>query len=341
MEHEPHPRRHEPDTGERHRAAAAGSPDGRGPDADEVALVAHAVAGDRGAISEVVRLLQDPIYRLALRMVWRPADAEDATQEILLRVAGNLASWRGEAKLLTWAYRIGVNYLLNLKRQSPQEATQVSLDEFGESLKDGLTDADYRGPEAELLTHETRLNCTQAMLQCLAREERVAYVLSDVFGLSSAEAAWIVDATPAAYRKRLERAKKRLGNFLTSACGLANPQAFCRCSRRVAKARELGRVDPRRPAYATHPVTPGGRGVAEAARGLTGTGHGVGGHGVAGRSVAGHGAAGRDVADAERQMVRLHDAAAVIGAHPDYAAPQAKMDAIAGILRSGRFPLLD
>ncbi|MFE3099894.1 RNA polymerase sigma factor [Nocardia tengchongensis] len=278
-----------------------------GSEIDERDLVARAVGGDRAAVADVVRLLQDPIYRLALRMVWRPADAEDATQEILLRTVGHLASWRGEAKLTTWAYRIGVNYLLNLKRQTPQEAQQLSLDQFGEGLRDGLTEEDYRGPEATLLTHEVRLNCSQAMLQCLGRDERVAYVLSDVFEVSSEEAAWIVGATPAAYRKRVERAKKRLGNFLQSTCGLANPEAFCRCSRRVEKAVELGRVDPRRPAFAAHPITPGGRGVAEA----------------------------------ERQMIRLHDAAAVLGAHPDYAAPQAKMEAIAGLLRSGRFPLLE
>ncbi|MFJ9368129.1 RNA polymerase sigma factor [Nocardia sp. NPDC101769] len=278
-----------------------------GSDIDERALVARAVEGDRAAVSDVVRLLQDPIYRLALRMVWRPADAEDATQEILLRVVGKLATWRGEARLTTWAYRIGVNYLLNLKRQTPQEAQQLSLDQFSEGLKDGLAEEDYRGPESTLLTHEVRLNCSQAMLQCLGRDERVAYVLSDVFEVSSEQAAWIVGATSAAYRKRVERAKKRLGNFLQSTCGLANPQAFCRCSRRVEKAVELGRVDPRRPAFAAHPITPGGRSVEEA----------------------------------ERQMVRLHDAAAVLGAHPDYAAPQAKMEAIAGLLRSGRFPLLE
>ena len=113
--------------------------------------MARAVDGDKAALEEVIRLLQDPLYRLALRMVWRPADAEDATQEILIRVVTRLASWRGEAKLRTWAYRIGVNYLLNLRRQTPQEAQQVSLDEFRASLADGLADADYRGPEAAML----------------------------------------------------------------------------------------------------------------------------------------------------------------------------------------------
>jgi RNA polymerase sigma factor (sigma-70 family) len=272
----------------------------------EAALVRRAVEGDRDAVTEVVRRLQDPLYRLSLRMVARPADAEDATQEILLRVIDGLGTWRGEAGLLTWAYRIGVNHLLNLARRTPLERAQVSLDAFAGELRDGLATADYRGPEAELLTHEMRLSCSQAMLQCLAREERVAFVLSEVFDLTSADAAWIAGVTPAAYRKRLERAKRRLGNFLDSTCGLANPTAFCRCARRIDKAVAVGRLDPARVVLATHPVTPGGR----------------------------------TAAVAEQQMVRLHDAAAVLRSHPDYAAPQARMAAIAGLLDSGRFPML-
>ncbi|MCX4098898.1 RNA polymerase sigma factor [Nocardia sp. alder85J] len=274
--------------------------------AAERELVRRAVGGDRDAVTEVVRLLQDSLYRLALRMLARPADAEDATQEILVRVLGHLGTWRGEAALLTWAYRIGVNYLLNLARRTPLERAQLSLDAFGDGLRDGLATADYRGPEAELLTREMRLSCSQAMLQCLARDERVAFVLSEVFDLGSTEAAWIVGSTPAAHRKRLERAKRRLGSFLDSTCGLANPTAFCRCARRIDKAVAIGRLDPAHPVLATHPVTPGGR----------------------------------TAAAAEQQMIRLHDAAAVLRSHPDYAAPQARMAAIAGLLSSDRFPLL-
>jgi RNA polymerase sigma factor (sigma-70 family) len=276
-------------------------------DADEAGLVARAVDGDKAALEEVIGLLQDPVYRLALRMAWRPADAEDATQEILIRVLTRLASWRGEAKLLTWAYRIGVNYLLNLRRKTPQEAQQVSLEQFGASLADGLADADYRGPEAAMLAEEVRLSCTQAMLQCLERGERIAFVLSDIFELSSADAAWILDITPAAYRKRLERARHRIGAFMNSTCGVVNSGAFCRCARRVPTALATGRVDRDRPAFTAHPVTPSGRGVAEAAA----------------------------------QLHRLHDAAAVLRAHPDYAAPRDKVDAIAALVHSGRFPLLE
>ena len=276
-------------------------------EAGEAALVARAVDGDKAALEEVIRLLADPLYRLALRMVWRPADAEDATQEIMIRVVTRLASWRGEAKLLTWAYRIGVNYLLNLRRQTPLEERQVSLDEFRDNLADGLADADYRGPEAAMLAEEMRLTCTQAMLQCLERGERVAFVLADVFELSSAEAAWVLETTPAAYRKRLERARHRIRAFMESTCGLVNPEAFCRCARRVPKAIAVGRMDPGRPVLTAHPVSPSGRGVAAAAA----------------------------------QLHRLHDAAAVLAAHPDYAAPQAKVGAIVALLHSGRFPLLE
>lgn len=286
---------------------SAAAPFTQEPVPGEADLVARAVAGDAAAVTEVVRLLQDPLYRLALRMTGRPPDAEDATQEILLRVLDNLSTWRAEARLLTWAYRIGVNHLLNLRRRSPQERAQLSLDEFATDLRDGLAEQDHRGPEATLLTREVRLTCSQAMLQCLSRDERVAFVLSEVFEFDSSAAAWILGTTPVAYRKRLQRAKKRLGDFLNSTCGLANPKAACRCARRVDKAVELGRVDPRRPAYATHSITPGGR----------------------------------TAAAAEQQMIGLHDAAAVLRAHPDYAAPEARRDVVAALLDSGRFPMLD
>jgi hypothetical protein len=141
----------------------------------------------------------------------------------------------------------------------------------------------------------------------VARRGEAAHLLSDIFELSSADAAWVLETTPAAYRKRLERARRRIGAFMGSTCGLVNPDAFCRCARRVPKAIAIGRIDPRGPVLTAHPVTPSGRTVAEAAA----------------------------------QLHRLHDAAAVLRAHPDYAAPKSKVDAIVALLGSGRFPLLE
>jgi RNA polymerase sigma factor (sigma-70 family) len=181
---------------------------------EEIELVARAVDGDKAALEQVLCMLQDPLYRLALRMVRRPPEAEDATQEILIRVLTRLSSWRSEAKLLTWAYRVGVNYLLNLRRDNSAEVQAVSFEEFRDGLADGLADAEYRGPEALVLADEVRLSCTQAMLQCLERHERIAFVLGEIFELNSADSAWILDTTPAAFRKRLERARTRIGGFM-------------------------------------------------------------------------------------------------------------------------------
>ncbi|WP_043648705.1 RNA polymerase sigma factor [Nocardia thailandica] len=270
-------------------------------------LVRRAVDGDQRALTEVVERLRDPLYRLALRMTGRPADAEDAVQEILVRVLTRLSTWRAEAALTTWAYRVGANYLISLHRRSAQEEARLGLDDFGADLREGLAAADHRGPEATLLAEEVRLTCTQAMLQCLSREERVAFVLVDLFGLSAADAAWVLDITPEAFRKRGERARARLGAFLRSSCGVAERSAPCRCRRRIRRAVELGRIDPAAPVYARHSVTPGGRTVEEAAA----------------------------------QLGRLRDVAAVIAAHPDYAAPEDRVAAVTRVLRSGRFPLLD
>jgi RNA polymerase sigma factor (sigma-70 family) len=274
---------------------------------NEPDLVVRAVGGDQLALEEVIRLLRDPVYRLALRMVAQPADGEDATQEILIRVVTRLASWRGEAALLTWTYRIAVNYLLNRRRQTAREAQRLSFGEFRDDLAHGLAAESSQDPEAMLLAEEVRLACTQSMLQCLARDERIAFVLGEIFELSSNEAAWVLEITPTAYRKRLGRARHRIRGFMNSTCGLVNPDAFCRCARRVPQALATGRINPHQPSFTTHPIIP----------------------------------SGRDVTAAAAQFDSLHSAAAVMRAHPDYAAPKAKTDALTVLLRSGRFPLLE
>lgn len=272
---------------------------------DEAELVARAVDGDTQALEQVVGLVQDPVYRLALRMVQRPPDAEDAAQEILIRVITRLASWKGEAALVTWAYRIGVNYLLNLRRKSAAEQREITFDKFGEGLAEGLASADYQGPEAQVLAQEVRLSCNQALLQCLDRNERAAYVLGEVFALPSEQAAWVLDTTPAAYRKRLERARKRIRAFMSSTCGLVNKEAACRCSRRIEAASASGRLDRKNPAFTGHPTS-----------------------------------GGAEVKEGVRQLHELHDAASILRSHPAYAAPRARSEAVLSLLRSGRYPMV-
>ena len=213
-------------------------------DAAELRRLAFAAAdGDRAALEQVASAVRDDTYRLALRMLWHPEDAEDATQEALIRIITRIGSYNGDAAFRTWAYRVAANHIMNW-RQSRIERERFDFRRFAEDLQEGLADPDLDSPYAGLLAEEVKLGCTLGMLLCLDRDHRLAYVLSDVFDMSSSDAAFVCGVTPAAFRKRASRARAQLREFVGTHCGLVNPAAACRCDRRVAAAVRLGRVRP-------------------------------------------------------------------------------------------------
>jgi RNA polymerase sigma factor (sigma-70 family) len=250
------------------------------PDAEVLAAaVARAKEGDADAMETVVRALQHDVFRLALRMTAHVQDAEDVTQEVLIKVITRLDSFRGDSSIRTWAYRIAVRHVLDRKR-SRVEATELTFARFGDDLLDGLA----ANPEPDpVLIEEVKRGCTLAMLCCLDRDQRLAFVLSDVFDLSHAEAADLCGVDEATFRQRLSRGRRALEAFTRSYCGLVNSAAPCRCDRRVARAEELGRIHRTNPGLARWPV--------------------------------------EEINSAVRNMESLHDAASLLRAHPLYAAP--------------------
>src|SRR5258708_25567497 len=165
-------------------------------------------------------------------MLWQPQDAEDATQEALIRIMTRIGSYRGEAAFATWAYRVAANHILNF-RKSRVEQENLNFRRYSEELAEGLAAPDAAQPDSGLLAEEVKLGCTLGMLQCLHRDHRLAYILTDVFDLPSAEAAFICDITPAALRKRASRARGKLREFVSVHCGLVNTSASCRRDRRA------------------------------------------------------------------------------------------------------------
>lgn len=214
--------------------------------------VAAAIGGDRIALERVLIEVQNDVYRLAHRMLWHPQDAEDATQEILVKVATRLSTFRGDARVTTWVHRIAVNHLLTTRRRRA-ERQALSFDAFGEDLARGLDEPyDGRGVDEGLLAEEVKIGCTQGMLLCLDREHRIAYILGEIFELPGEEAASILGISPAGYRKRVQRARERIKRFMRGHCGLVDPANPCRCARRVGAAIATGRVDPDRLLFAEH-----------------------------------------------------------------------------------------
>src|SRR6185369_4136640 len=118
--------------------------DEAGPDTDDRELVRLVQQGDRGALEALVERHRPWIYNVALRMVYVPQDADDATQEILIKVVTSLASFEGRSRLRTWLYRIAVNHLLNMKRTRAEEIG-YTFERYGDGL-DSTPDLDLPDP---------------------------------------------------------------------------------------------------------------------------------------------------------------------------------------------------
>jgi len=272
-------------------------------------LVESAITGDKKALEDLVKRIQDQVYRLALRMLGHPEDAEDAAQEILIKVITHLSGFRKESAFLTWVYRISANHLLTTRKRRAElretnfEQCQRQIDEgFAETWRPSMSEA-----EQKIIVEELRLNCLQALLQCLDRNLRMAYALGEIFEVASGEGAYILDITPQAFRKRLSRARKLIRNFMRKNCGLINSRNPCHCSRLAPTAVKVGWVKPKKILFASHKRR-------------------------------------HPVPDFDEsylyELGELKRVAALFRSHPDYAAPEAFIVNIKALLDSGRFKLL-
>lgn len=215
-------------------------------------LVRDAQNGSKGALEKVVSYCQKPLYNLALRMLKQPQDAEDATQEIMIKVITHLADFRGQSAFLTWCYRIAHNTLLNISTRDRHKKT-ASFDTLSSRLQESLVNYE-RNPadayeEAELV-EEVRRGCVLGMLMCLNREDRLTLILGEVLNLSSQDGGYIMDTSAETFRKRLSRARKTLVSFVSRQCGLVNEANPCRCNKHVRNSIHVGSLDPKNLVYA-------------------------------------------------------------------------------------------
>jgi RNA polymerase sigma factor (sigma-70 family) len=207
------------------------------PTGDEVdrQLVQQAQSGNREALESLVRRHQAWIYNIALRMLYYPHDAEDTTQEILIKLITKLSTFQGRSSVRTWLYRIAVNHVLNQKRRDWEE--RLNFQEYGRGL-DSTPDLDLPDPssvpvDVKLLVEEAEIGCTSGMLLCLDREQRVIYILGEIFGVTDAVGAEFLEISRENFRQKLARARRDLHNFMHDKCGLVNRANPCRCARKT------------------------------------------------------------------------------------------------------------
>lgn len=206
-------------------------------------LARRACDGDRNAVAELVRVMQRPFYNLALRMLADRSAAEDAAQECLLRVITHLSQYREEARFATWATRIAVNAIFDFKSGVARQS-RYGLDEFALGLAAARDDDAIERPEDALVLKEAKTLCSRALLQGLDGNHRMAFVLGEILEFEAEEAAQILEIQPAAYRKRLSRARADVTAVLSRSCSVHSAGNPCACHRTLASAVATGRLDP-------------------------------------------------------------------------------------------------
>ncbi len=269
-------------------------------------LVEKAVNGDKQALEDLILSVKDKVYNLSLRMLWNPTDAEDVTQEILIKVITNLSKFRSESKFTTWVYRIAQNHLINIQKRG-LENLNLSFEDYEKGIEVGLDKEQLPISDAErnLLAEELKISCTHAMLLCLDRESRIIYILSSMFGINSVDGGFIMDIKPETYRKRLSRIREKMKNFMENNCGLVNPDRLCRCKQRIGIAIESRRINPEQLLFVNKP------------------------------------SAGEFVEECKDEMENFDKVSAVFTSNPFYLAPENIVQGIKNLIKSDNYKILE
>ena len=213
-------------------------------------LIDKATSGDEKSLETIILSVQDLVFNLSLRMLGVFPDAEDASQEILLKVITPLSSFKKESSFSTWVFSIASNHLKNYKK-SMFVQHPLSFEYYGYDIENGAAEdlPDLtQDIEKSLLAEELKLSCTNVMLQCLDAESRCIFILGTMFKVDSRIAGEILGITPEAYRQRFSRVRKKMADFLESYCGEYG-QGKCRCKNRVNYAIQTHRLQPQNLAF--------------------------------------------------------------------------------------------
>jgi len=216
---------------------------------DEKELIKRSLDGDKRALEQLLTGVQDLIFNMSLRMLGTITDAQDASQDIMVKIITGLSSFKQTSSFTTWVYRLSVNSLLNYKKTFLSKQ-QLSFELFSDNLsrvENEITEDIMNDFEREELAHELKLSCTNVMLQCLDPQSRCVFILGTMFNVDSKTAGDIMGISPELYRKKLSRSRQKMKDFMSKYCGLAG--GICDCKRRVEYAIQQKRLDPQNTEY--------------------------------------------------------------------------------------------
>lgn len=208
-------------------------------------LIESAVNGSMAALESLIYRHQHFIYNIALKMVGNVQDAQDITQEVLIKIITKLSQFKKESNFRTWLYRITFNHFLQMKKSMSELATESfevvekQLDSIPSQALSQLEESEMRD-EIE----ETKLACMNGMLLCLERDQRLVFILGELFNVNHDLGANLLNISKDNFRQKLSRARKDLYNFMNNKCGLIRKENPCRCAGKTKGFIKAGKVNP-------------------------------------------------------------------------------------------------
>ena len=176
----------------------------------ETELITLLKQKDRAAFKSIVETWQDMVYNTALGILQNAEDAEDVTQEVFIRVFESVSSFKGESKFSTWLYRITVSKAMDHIRKKKTKKRFAFIQGFyGKNDEPIIDPPDFFHPGVGMENKENATVLFKAMEQ-LPPNQRIAFVLNKVEGLSYLEIAEIMKITDSAVDALLQRAKSNL-----------------------------------------------------------------------------------------------------------------------------------
>ena len=209
-------------------------------------LISQALTGDKTSLETLLNRHQPWIYNLAFRMVMVHQDAQDVTQEVLIKIMTKLSTFDpSRASFRTWLYRVVVNHILNMKTRGYEAAINDIEDYY--SFVDKVPDQDLENsPENKMVVEDIGIGCVMGVMLCLERKLRVAFLLAIGFNVSDAQGSEIMEVSRDGFRKLLSRARQKLHNYMNGNCSLMNPDARCHCRKKAKGFMSSGAYGPDR-----------------------------------------------------------------------------------------------
>ncbi len=214
------------------------------PEISDEKLIKNALNGDRKSLNTLMQRHQPYVYNIAWKMTGNSEDAADLSQEVMIKIMTSLSTFKGTSSFRTWAYRIVRNHFLN-DQDKPLKFFASNFDELGQAL-DSIPNVDLTEEqklEQQENTREVRLNCLSGMLLCLSKEQRMIYIIGELFRADHTIGSEIMEMSKANYRMKLSKARKDLIQFMQHKCGLVDKNNPCRCHKKVTVSLEAGLID--------------------------------------------------------------------------------------------------